>query len=48
MIRHRITKGSPLRHHEGVMRFSPTSDGGTHLRYEISFGGWAWTVSSQR
>jgi uncharacterized protein YndB with AHSA1/START domain len=37
LIRYRITKGSPLRDHEGVMRFSPTGDG-THLRYEISFG----------
>jgi hypothetical protein len=32
---YRITKGSPLRDHEGVMRFSPTAGGGTHLRYEI-------------
>lgn len=37
LIRYRITKGSPLRDHEGVMRFSPRGDG-THLRYEISFG----------
>jgi len=38
LIRYRITKGSPLRNHEGVMRFSPRRDGGTHLHYEISFG----------
>ena len=38
LIRYRITKGSPLRGHEGVMRFSPTANGGTHLHYEISFG----------
>ena len=39
LIRYRITKGSPLRDHEGVMRFSPTAGGGTHLHYEISFRG---------
>ena len=38
LIRYRITKGSPLRDHEGVMRFSPNGDGGTHLHYEIRFG----------
>jgi len=37
LIRYRISKGSPLRDHEGVMRFSPQGQG-THLRYEISFG----------
>src|SRR3954453_3794500 len=37
LIRYRITKGSPLRGHEGVMRFSPAA-GGTHLHYEITFG----------
>jgi uncharacterized protein YndB with AHSA1/START domain len=36
LIRYRITKGSPLRDHEGVMRFSPRGEG-THLHYEISF-----------
>ena len=39
LIRYRITKGSPLRDHEGVMRLSPTPGGGTHLRYEVSFRG---------
>jgi uncharacterized protein YndB with AHSA1/START domain len=39
LIRYRITKGSPLRDHEGSMRFTPNSDGGTHLHYEISFRG---------
>jgi uncharacterized protein YndB with AHSA1/START domain len=39
LIRYRITKGSPLRDHEGVMRFSPTAVGGTRPRYEISFRG---------
>ena len=38
LIRYRITRGSPLRDHEGVMRFSPTAAGGTHLHYEITFG----------
>src|SRR5690242_1609976 len=33
LIRYRITKGSPLRGHEGVMRFTPTANGGTHLHY---------------
>jgi uncharacterized protein YndB with AHSA1/START domain len=41
LVRYRITKGSPLRDHEGVMRFSPTASGGTHLHYEISFRGVA-------
>jgi uncharacterized protein YndB with AHSA1/START domain len=37
LIRYRITKGSPLRDHEGVMRFS-SNGAGAHLHYEISFG----------
>jgi uncharacterized protein YndB with AHSA1/START domain len=38
LIRWRITKGSPLRNHEGAMRFAP--DGaGTQLRIEITFNG---------
>lgn len=32
---YRITKGTPLRGHEGTMRFSPTASGGTHLDYKI-------------
>jgi uncharacterized protein YndB with AHSA1/START domain len=36
LIQYRITKGSPLRDHQGEMHF--TEEGaGTHLRYEISF-----------
>lgn len=35
LIVYRITKGSPLRGHEGTMRFSPTPGGGTHLDYKI-------------
>jgi len=38
LIRYRITKGSPLRDHEGVMRFAPTPSGGTHFHYEVRFG----------
>jgi uncharacterized protein YndB with AHSA1/START domain len=37
LIRYRITKGSPLRDHEGVMTFS-SNGSGAHLHYEISFG----------
>jgi uncharacterized protein YndB with AHSA1/START domain len=37
-IVYRITKGSPLRGHEGVMTFSPRPGGGSHLDYEIRFG----------
>ena len=32
---YRITKGSPLRGHEGTMLFSANPDGGTHLDYKI-------------
>ncbi len=35
-IRYRITKGSPLRDHEGTIRLTPQGDG-THLHYEIAF-----------
>jgi uncharacterized protein YndB with AHSA1/START domain len=37
LIRYQITKGSPLRDHEGTMRFSAKGSG-THLHYEIAFG----------
>lgn len=37
LIRYRITRGSPLRDHEGTLRFT-ARDGGTHLHYEIAFG----------
>jgi hypothetical protein len=36
LIRYRITEGSPLRDHEGVMRFTATP-AGTHLHYEVTF-----------
>ncbi|HXP28239.1 MAG TPA: SRPBCC family protein [Solirubrobacteraceae bacterium] len=34
-IVYRITKGSPLRGHVGVMEFSPTVSGGTRFVYDI-------------
>ncbi len=33
-----ITKGGPMRDHEGVMAFSSTPGGGSHLDYRIRFG----------
>jgi uncharacterized protein YndB with AHSA1/START domain len=36
-IEYRITKGTPLRDHLGVMVFSSTGDGRSHLDYTISF-----------
>jgi uncharacterized protein YndB with AHSA1/START domain len=38
-IEYKITKGSPLKDHRGEMVFSERPGGGTHLRYEIVFGG---------
>ena len=37
-IVYRITKGSPMRDHEGVMAFTAKPDGGSHLDYRIRFG----------
>jgi hypothetical protein len=37
-IEYTITKGSPLRGHHGVMAFSSTPSGGSHLDYTITFG----------
>jgi uncharacterized protein YndB with AHSA1/START domain len=34
-IVYRITKGSPLRGHVGVMTFEPSPSGGTHFVYDI-------------
>jgi len=36
LIRYRITHGSPLRDHEGTMRFTASASG-TNLHYEIVF-----------
>jgi uncharacterized protein YndB with AHSA1/START domain len=35
LIEYRITKGSPLRDHVGIIRFSAAPGGGTHLDYRI-------------
>jgi len=37
-IEYRITRGSPLKNHRGVMRFSAIP-GGTRLHYTIEFEG---------
>ncbi|MGO9490367.1 MAG: SRPBCC family protein [Solirubrobacteraceae bacterium] len=37
-IVYRITKGSPLRDHLGVMTFEPDGDGGTRFHYDIRLG----------
>jgi len=37
-IVYRITKGSPMREHEGVMAFRAHDGGGTRLDYTIQFG----------
>ena len=37
-IVYRITKGTPMRGHEGRMVFSPNADGGSHLDYRIQLG----------
>jgi len=37
-ILYRITKGSPLNDHEGVMTFSERPGGGAHLDYRIRLG----------
>ena len=36
-IEYRVTKGTPLRNHLGVMVFSSTGAGGSHLDYTITF-----------
>ena len=36
-IEYRITKGTPLRNHLGVMVFSSTGEGRSHLDYTITF-----------
>ncbi len=38
-IVYKITKGSPLKNHRGVMEFTSLPSGGSHLHYEISFAG---------
>ena len=50
-ILYRITKGGPLKDHVGVLEFSPTPGGGTHLEYNIRIAsavpGLAPIVASQ-
>ncbi len=36
-LEYRISKGSPLRNHRGIVSFTPTSTGGTAVDYRISF-----------
>ena len=37
LVEYRITKGSPLKNHQGRMTFSSLPSGGSHLKYEIEF-----------
>jgi len=37
-IVYRITKGSPMRDHEGTMAFAPADGGGSRLDYRIQLG----------
>lgn len=37
LIEYRISKGSPLKRHWGRQELTPTSDGGTRLKYTIRF-----------
>lgn len=37
-IVYRITKGTPMRGHQGTMAFSSTNGGGSHLDYRIRLG----------
>lgn len=38
LIEYRISKGTPLNHHRGIQRLTPTDDGGTRLDYTIELG----------
>ncbi len=37
LIEYKITRGSPLKNHKGVMEFSATPSGGSKLHYTIEF-----------
>jgi hypothetical protein len=37
LVEYKITRGSPLKNHKGVMRFYPSGSGGSKLRYTIEF-----------
>ena len=53
LIEYRITRGSPLKNHHGIVRFSPQGTG-THLDYTITFDprvpltGWLLRVATER
>ena len=48
LIEYRISKGSPMTDHLGIIRFEPAAGGGTRMDYRIQFGskvpGVAWLV----
>jgi hypothetical protein len=37
LVEYKITRGSPLKNHKGVMQFYPSGSGGSKLRYTIEF-----------
>ena len=37
LIEYKITRGSPLKNHKGVMQFYPSGAGGSRLHYTIEF-----------
>jgi hypothetical protein len=37
LIEYKISRGSPLKNHKGVMQFCPSGTGGSKLRYTIEF-----------
>lgn len=45
LVEYKITKGSPLKNHRGVMRFTPT-DSGSRLEWTITFEGKLPLVAS--
>jgi hypothetical protein len=37
LVEYKITRGSPLKNHKGVMQFYPSGSGGSKLHYTIKF-----------
>ena len=37
LVEYKITRGSPLKNHKGVMQFYPSGSGGSKLHYTIEF-----------
>ena len=37
LVEYKITRGSPLKNHKGVMQFYPSGSGGSSLHYTIEF-----------